>query len=862
MDFILKKLNNKIVVFESIGDKNEQSTYLRVKIEYCLVLMFSYLWNKHFESLEYEDRTFVLDNYKKPSIGTIIHLIRKLDRSKEIFLNKPFKKSIDEYPEFRNDILGHGFLFNDGQSNSVKKYNEIIEGIFQNSIFLNENMDMVIVTNKTENLYKGINFKYTGEGPIPWACQGNKYPFEINNTYLLRNDNEYYRLSPFLHLLVTEEFLTYRSLEEPLTGRIKYNHIFRTNSSCIEWPELVSLHIINDGKKIKSTNGTIVNIFKNNYSNYIETDVKKQIKNFLTDSNSSVCATVWGHGGVGKTASVQCVCEELLRNKRYFDYIVFVSAKDRYYDYLSGTVEEIEQDERTESFENIIRVCNSIIFDEESTDPSLLISSDSKFLLVIDDYETFATQEKEKIETFIDRLDIRKHKVIITTRANIKIGNEITTNELNESDTVAFIKAYIEEEFGSTCYNEILKNLQSTEVSKKIFTITSGRPIFIIQLANIIMQRGSLVDALSNDIKSSHSAIDFLYGRIFDYLSKDAKDAFVAISRLVSEADLSNLLSKLKYILNLEDVQTRFDSAIKELIKLKIIEVYENQFFRVYSPEILHKMTEYFQRLSEGRQRGILSRLKLVSKDKELQVDVSLLNAANISKLTASEGEVISSFRQIINRPTATSSVKRDAIISLSEYLYSFKGKKIDALKVLSEHSEHFLDDPKYLQFFSIYSWAVGQHKEAITILLTFFKAYRDLHNESYLNLFGLLLGFRCLAAIEDRETLKEKLRFQEISKDDYSKASTDQKSIFIDIFDHQGIPLYQFVNYNVDQSKLNAKTKQNILNGLNHFAEVCIRLQRFSTAKDICIFVLDKFPRNFHDPFIARKRRVDKYEE
>lgn len=92
--------------------------------------------------------------------------------------------------------------------------------------------------------------------------------------------------------------------------------------------ELQSLLVIDDGVKRKSYNGTVINSFTNNYTKYIDVGLTSKILNFLTQNNSSVYATLWGHGGVGKTASIQYVCNMLCQSReKKFDYIVFYQLK-------------------------------------------------------------------------------------------------------------------------------------------------------------------------------------------------------------------------------------------------------------------------------------------------------------------------------------------------------------------------------------------------------------------------------------------------------------------------------------------------------------------------------------------------------
>ena len=90
------------------------------------------------------------------------------------------------------------------------------------------------------------------------------------------------------------------------------------------------------------------------------------------------------------------------------------------------------------------------------------------------------------------------------------------------------------------------EELRDADVRKSVFDITSGRPLFIFQLAHIWAQTGSLRTAVSSDIKSREQATEFLYGRIFNYLSSPGRILFRAIGRIVTESDMSNLISRLR----------------------------------------------------------------------------------------------------------------------------------------------------------------------------------------------------------------------------------------------------------------------------------------------------------------------------
>ena len=158
---------------------------------------------------------------------------------------------------------------------------------------------------------------------------------------------------------------------------------------------------------------------------------------------------------------------------------------------------------------------------------------------------------------------------------------------------------------------------------------------------------------MRRDLKTSPDAIEFLYGRMFSYLTKDAQRLFVAISQLVTEDDLTNLVEKLRYIANMENDEAKFLRALEELKKLRLVELYESDFFRVYSQEIFQIMQRYFDQAEKQFRSGVISRIKQVTRDKKLDNERALLENANSARYARSEEETISLYRQILNRTSS-----------------------------------------------------------------------------------------------------------------------------------------------------------------------------------------------------------------
>ncbi len=864
MDYIRKQIDQRIDFLQTIGDKNALKQHYQARFEYLLVYLLAYLWNKNLEKLDYEDKEFVFQSIIKPTIGSIVAICRKLDTDKEIFKKSKLSQALDKYPSVRNELLGHGFVYEDAPEKLLTALQELYDFVLATDLpILKDSVDLVYVTNIENSTYKGILYKSDGASYAPWSCPKTIGSFELGSLYASTGLNTYFRLSPFIEITsYGKELYFFDSIDEKLLGKVKYNRLLDTGIFFKEWEELCELDVTNDGVKVKSHNGTIRNIYENNYRKYIDIGIKGKLKTFLVKNNASVCATVWGHGGVGKTATIQSLCEDLANDERkVFDYIVFLSAKDRRYDYYTGKIEEIN--DRISTLSDLIKGVNKVLFNVESDDKKQIVEITGKrIFLVVDDFETFPKEEKDKIEEFISELNTNHHKVIITTRAaNINIGQEYQTNELTEQETIKFLLEVIKnEKLGS--YEVIRRQLESPEKSHRIFEITSGRPLFIFQFAFVLGQRG-LEDALNFKIKEGDTAISFLFGRIYDYLSPKAKDLFVVLSLLVTQDDLSNVIEKAQYILNLEHETDNFNSAVNELVKLKILKIDdEHKFFEIYSKEIFQIMTDYFEKRPSTFKGNCVSRRNQVNRDKTLDVEHSLLLTANANRLAKNEIEVIDSYKQIINRASSPIEIKLPAILNLAAYLVD-RGKKELALKYLDDYSYHFnknatkgssekLYYATFTKMWATYYWANGtreQKEKAIASLLAYASSGFNFNEDIDLEIAGMLLQYRSIIVISDWQDLKEKGNYNEITGSEFKALREKQKQECKDIHDKQGIVLFNAVMPK-KLDEISSGARQNVIAGLYSFLEVLVRLQKVDLALKICEYVLYCAPKNFHSQF------------
>lgn len=836
MDYITSELDKKIRFLADAGQRHELANYHRAKIEYGLLFLVGYLWNKNLARLEPDQREIVLNRLLQPTVGALVDISRILDLDSEVFGAKALSKVINKYPQLRNEKIGHGYVFADGLDESIKAFTEISEVMFTTAnTLLALNCDLVLVQRQINNTYVGINFKSSGAEYTIWRCPIESGQFEVGSIYCYVQ-NQYYRLSPFVGIQEDQQFYIFRDVQDRLTGKVRYNQLFHTNMISREWPSLMTSVSAGD-TRTRTINGTIINNFRLNYRRYIDIGIRKQLTEFLVSNRSSVCATVWGHGGVGKTATVQAICEELgSRPLRAFDYIVFASAKDRYYDYYTGSIKSITE-KTIDSYESLLRCINGAIGSDAADSIDSIINFTGRLLIIIDDMETFADQDKRKIEELIKRLDINKHKVLLTTRANIVIGLEYQSNELGIDETIEFILQVLATEFPDSSLTQAEKQLEDPIIRKLVQDVTSGRPLFIFQLALIWAQQGTLRDALKRNIKAEDSAIEFLYGRIYDYLSNDAKKLFITISQLVSKSDPSNLLEKLQYVTSFENDESAFQTALKELLKLRLVEILENKFFRVYSNEILRIMASYFERSPSGIRGGIVGRIQQVTRDKKLDNEHALLETANSARFAKSEEEAVSQYRQILNRTSCPLDVKLAALLNLADFLFNHRGKKENAVMVIGEFRHLFPSEPSLAKVYANYLWSLDRRDEAIATLSEFFsrKPNFDGDLQKRIELTGLYVTYASIAVVERKEELKAAKRYGEITTIELMNQYDGLKREMVRIF---GIGWKLFlVAKSKKVTELRPASRQNVATALVQLVNVALRLNKFNEAISICEF-------------------------
>lgn len=734
MDFITKNFDYRIRISQS-GTKEKQSL-LQARIEYLYYFMLGYLWNRQCDSLTKDElMAFVGKLSGKLTIGGIIHTLKTFDKNKELIKNEQAEQVLEAYKEYRNDNIGHGYIFGDGAEKNevvlVNLYNDLLESIPS----LKKDMDIVIVQKQEirdgDSYFAGLILKADDHALDLWSCPADMMePIDFYPQIYYRIDAKYFKISPFVLIEPPDaKSFVFNKIEQKLTGNTIYSKLLESGKVNRTVSEFINTSITNEHQRI-SSNGTVMNRFDTNYhGRYIEVGLTDVVKDFLRNNTSSVYAVLWGNGGVGKTACAQQVCLDLFNDsKSMFEYIVFVTAKDRRLNERTGQIEAFENGLNYHGIINAIyatRYGVPLDCTEDSPKFTEAVEKILQFkgqnekralLLVIDDYETFSDGEKAKITEFVRKLNLVHHKVIITTR-NRKLADEgrsIPSNALDQANTITFITEKIKQIYPdhSEYFGELSRDPSTCD---RIFQATGGVPIFILQWIHLFAQNPT-DEELYQRFDTRGEAREFLSGRVYHSLTENARLLYATLS-VIAAGDQTFQIERLRYAC--EKVLTSldgFEDALQELENLCIVEQYQiapdnkaQSLYRVYTKSFLEDMEAKFNGLKDSVRDTIKGRLKSAGgHNTKYSLPESLLIEARQSRGPNSESITVPKYRHIIKLAECPYTQKRQALIELIGYYFSYQDNPDKAIKELHMYEREFEKDPQVLYKYVYYLWGAS----------------------------------------------------------------------------------------------------------------------------------------------------------
>jgi GTPase SAR1 family protein len=397
--------------------------------------------------------------------------------------------------------------------------------------------------------------------------------YQTNFSRLLLNNNLAVHLYPML--LVKENTLYYYQRSRAsgyeyysfANDRIhieptkkKFNHALFTTGSTQEffWTDVIP--IVNPDNDIRA------NIPQEGLDGFIGRKRQKRIiwEEILEIPNQD--GIVFGPGGIGKTALIQQVTQELYvdssREEKLFDNIIWVSAKADYYDYIFGTTEPREQYSR--SFDDILTaILQFYEFDnldeydfDDKKELVLEALSEYRTLLIVDNFETIPKNDAEKIVRFF-RTEVKRRlryqpdyfKVIITSRKQIPAGfHQIQLSGLDLSDSRALMRR-LQEEYRA-------KHLLTEEQEREIHEATQGIPIVIKHCFGQLFEYNQPLQAILRDLTRYKSEIvQFSYKEILQQVeSRDRSGIQIKILLLLELLSESLTIRQIAEIIGVDEV--------------------------------------------------------------------------------------------------------------------------------------------------------------------------------------------------------------------------------------------------------------------------------------------------------------------
>lgn len=804
MDFILKRMN-KLIENADTGSLQE-FTLVRERIEYSLIFILAYLWNQNFEDLLIDNKSEIIEQLYNLQIGQVVNIIRGLDKDSKILSKKAYQ-AINEYPRLRNQRVGHGFPHDDMASEIANDFMKLFEDMVANIDILRKDWIFVYVKKHHSNTYSGDRFITIDSIPENWSCVDEVFPFEIGRLYAVDNNMNYVKLSPFIDIENSgEDKALFCSLKEKLTGNVKYNYLFKTGSKEKAWEELASIYSVEEDGLLLSSNGTIMNSFEKNYVEYIDNgigDAGFQLREFLIKNKSSVSATLWGHGGIGKTACAQKMCLELFHDKtRQFAYIIFVSAKDRLYNVFTGKIQTINivDEQRVKTFDDVIKaigkpICRHLCAEEYTVDNicNYIINSDSKMLFVIDDLETIDRSQVPLFESFINKLDSHYHKVLFTTRSKICIGQEISLHELDESTSMTFVKSIIKAYYPNNIrqFDAVCKD---TALIKALHDATDGRPIFLFQFAHIFAQSG-IANSNWQEMKKTDSAKEFLFGRIYSYLSKQAQDLFCAIPSIISPEEVVFRKDVLFFIVRHYIEEKEAETYFEELELLKVVEIYDGGIYRVYSNEILKMMSEAHENREIAYKDTIKNNIRTIGDPSSVTTSIyqARFDEANKLRHKGNRLEVEEAYRSILRLKDAPYDIRKRSLINLVSYVSIEHLSHQSAIKAFEDFYNQFKDDTDLLKLYVQSLWAEGKKLEATDLLQQHVKQRNWRHRENQ-EMYGLYVAYRSDYYLDKMNTLIEQISIKNLSGKEASREYDVLNNEIIKFFEDNNMSLIKFL--------------------------------------------------------------------
>lgn len=331
---------------------------------------------------------------------------------------------------------------------------------------------------------------------------------------------------------------------------------------------------------------------------------RQDVLTFCLDRNQQVIQ-ITGNGGVGKTALALSILADLFSSRKQYGYsnIMFFSAKKSYY---SNWLRPHEIEADICSYGDLVRkIANLLGIDEQDrTDDDIadaIIAKingsgqwngrtpQKKFLLIIDDLDSLAVSDQNRIQKFIYQLDAKSLKTILTTRNYAEKSPVCCRLEaLQPEQSLSFAKWYTEQKLGIESWTGWSRYRDAKEW---VLTNGEGNPLAIQTILGLV--NAGMEPAYNGPATQTERSV-YLYNTVQNLLTTEEKQIFEICRQLYlgipeSERQQDMLLLVPEYLsAGCAIDKDTFWKSVQKLGKLQLLAVSKNEEeFHPYSRLIL-----------------------------------------------------------------------------------------------------------------------------------------------------------------------------------------------------------------------------------------------------------------------------------
>jgi RNA-directed DNA polymerase len=493
-------------------------------------------------------------------------------------------QNVDDYPEINIDSW----------IKSIEQLTEIFTPIFANPVYFRTIKSLDPATNEyiVDLKIFSNNKIIQSEERISMASEES----EFKTSELQLADDLFIRLYPFLLIKDDSLFFYKRTLPtryEYYSVVSKQTHVEPTkakfSSSVFKFGSKQELFWTDVIPRVNEKNGIKANIPKEGPGEFIGrrkkiNQIKDEIISIINEN-----AIIYGPGGIGKTALMIQLSNELYEEKKKenveFKNIIWVSAKNDYYDSVLDSIEI--RSPQIETLGNILyatlRFFEIENLEEYSVDDlkelTVILLQENKILLVIDNFETIKKEEQDKILAFFGtqiKLLLKKtsenFKVILTSREMVASGfKQIELTGLDLAEAKRFM-ASLHKRYKSAAD-------LTNEQKELLHQATKGIPILLKHCFARIYEYNESFNTVINNLPTfSSKLVQFSFQEILDRIRKEKDQTSLQILILLEIVNRPLMIRQMSDILEINELRIEKSLPLLanfECIRRKVVDDWE-----------------------------------------------------------------------------------------------------------------------------------------------------------------------------------------------------------------------------------------------------------------------------------------------